>query len=258
MFERIRDRNPNHSVVKSAIYVFCRTIARWTIRVLFGGRVFHSERVPTEGPVLIVSNHQSFIDPPFVGCFITHRQIAFIARAGLFKFKPFGWLISSINSIPIREDGAGDTAAIKTAISVLGSGFPLVIFPEGSRTPDGALHEFKRGAALLVKRAKCPVVPVAVEGCFDAWSINDKRPHPFGCPIMAMYGHPISYEDLMKDGADAAMERLARIIEDMRHELRAKIRARTGGKYPAKGPGDAHFFAPKPDPAPAAADTLRA
>jgi 1-acyl-sn-glycerol-3-phosphate acyltransferase len=263
MFERTRARNPNHSVLKSAIYVFCRTIARWVIRLLFRGRVFHSDRVPADGHVLIVANHQSFIDPPFVGCFITQRQIAYIARAGLFKFRPFGWLLSAINAIPIREDGAGDTAAIKTALSVLASGFPLVIFPEGSRTRDGALHEFKRGAALLVKRAKCPVVPVAVEGCFDAWSINHKRPRPFGCPILAMYGHAIPYEELMKDGADAAMDRLARTIEDMRMELRAKIRQKSGGRYPAPGPGDHHYFAPPAgptaaSPAPAAPDTLRA
>lgn len=265
MFDRIRARNPNRSVLKSAIYGVCRRIAKSTLFVLFGGRAFHRERVPADGALLIAANHQSFFDPPLVGSFIHQRQVAFIARAGLFKFKPFGWFISALNSIPIREDGAGDMGAIKTALSVLAAGHALVIFPEGSRTPDGAIREFKRGAALLIKRAKCPVVPAAVEGVFDTWPIHRKLPNPFSSPVMVMYGEPISSEELMKDGADAAMERLARTIEAMRLELRAKIRAKTGGRYPAPGPGDADHFAPPspispipPTPEAAAPGTLRA
>lgn len=238
MFARIRARNPNHSVLKSFVYFLCSRTARFFLYSCFGARAHHVERVPADGPLIIAANHQSFLDPPLVGAFIHQRQVAFIARAGLFKFKPFAWLISALNSIPIREDGQGDTAAIKTALSVLADGHALVIFPEGSRSRDGALQDFKRGTLLLLKRSKCPVVPVAVEGPFDAWPLHRPRPTPFRCPIAVMYGHPIDHDDLMKDGPDAALHRLASIIEDMRLQLRQTIRQRTHGKYPAPGPAD--------------------
>jgi 1-acyl-sn-glycerol-3-phosphate acyltransferase len=265
MLARLRARNPNRSVIKSMIYGVCRRIAKSVLFTLFGARALHRERVPADGPLLIAANHQSFLDPPLVGSFITQRQVAFVARSGLFRNRFFGWFISAVNSIPIREDGRGDTGAIKAALSILAGGHALVIFPEGARTPDGALHPFKRGTALLLKRAQCPVLPVAVEGPFDAWPIHAKRPRPFASPVMVMYGHPISYDDLMKDGPDAGMDRLARTIEDMRLQLRALIRQRTADRYPAKGPGDRHFFsdslpAPIPDSAtvPRPVDTLSA
>lgn len=262
MFERIRARNPNASVIKSMIYSTCRFIAWAGLKTFFGAKVVDVENVPAEGPLLIVSNHQSYLDPPVIGAFIGQRQVAFVARQGLFRTRLFGWLISSLNAIPIREDGQSDTTAIKTSISILARGHALVIFPEGQRTPNGALRPFKRGTALLLKRAKCPVLPVAVEGIFDAWPPGSK-PRPFTCPIMAKYGKPVTYDELMKDGPEAAMIRLASDIDRMRRELRAEIRTRTGGKYPASGPGDQAFVAPVapvpeagPTPVASASDTL--
>lgn len=237
MFERIRKRHPSGSVAKAIVYVVCAAIARSCFRVFFRVRVHHVERVPAEGALMIASNHQSYLDPPLVGAFITQRPCAFIARAGLFKFKPFGWFISAINAMPIKEE-SGDMAAIRTALEILAHGHAILIFPEGSRTHDGAMHEFKRGVSLLVKRANCPIVPVAVEGCFDAWPIRNRLPSVWSCPVEIMYGTPISREDLMENGAEEGLKRLAAIIETMRLELRASIRARTGGRHPANGPGD--------------------
>jgi 1-acyl-sn-glycerol-3-phosphate acyltransferase len=178
MFARIRAHNPNSSVLKSLICTVCRVIARLTLQGLFGAKSLYSERVPAEGALLMVANHQSFLDPPMIGAFVRQRQIVYIARLGLFKSKIFGWFIGALNAIPIREDGQSDTPAIKAALSVLARGHALAIFPEGRRTLDGALQPFKRGTALLFKRAKCPVQPVAVEGNFDAWPIGAPRPRP--------------------------------------------------------------------------------
>jgi 1-acyl-sn-glycerol-3-phosphate acyltransferase len=265
MFERIRARSLKSSVTQTVIYSVCRLIARAVIKTFFGAKVVGVENVPAEGPLLIVSNHQSYLDPPIIGAFIGQRQVAFVARQGLFKSKVFSWLISALNAIPIREDGQSDTTAIKTSLSILARGHALVIFPEGQRTNNGALRPFKRGTALLLKRAKCDVLPVAVEGIFDAWKPGAK-PSPFSCPIMAKYGRPIPYDELVKDGAEAGMIRLAREIDTMRRELRATIRERTNGRYPASGPGDNALDLPDspkdalPDarPAPAASDTLTA
>jgi len=239
MFESIRKRHPSGSVAKAMVYTICAAIARSCFRVFFRVRVHHSDRVPAHGALMIAANHQSYLDPPLVGAFITQRPCAFIARAGLFKFKPFGWFISAINAMPIKEE-KGDMGAIRTALDVLSQGHAILIFPEGSRSHDGAMHEFKRGVSLLVKRADCPIVPVAVEGCFDAWPIKNRLPSVWSCPVEIMYGTPISRDELMRDGADKGLERLASIIESMRRELRASIRERTGGRHPATGPGDAN------------------
>lgn len=218
------------------IYHFCATAAKLFYRVFYRARVLHPENLPMTGPLLIAANHQSFLDPPLIGAFARRRPLSFIARAGLFKFGPFAWLIRSLNSLPIRED-SGDTGAIKEVLRRLEAGHAVLIFPEGTRSPDGAMHEFKRGVALLVKRAKCPVVPVAVEGCWDAWPPGGKI-SLFGKRIALMFGEPIASSELMKDGADAGMARLAAEIDRMRLELRGGLRERSAGECPSPGAGD--------------------
>jgi len=205
-------------------------------QLFYRARVVHPERLPMTGPLLIAANHQSYLDPPLIGSFARRRPLSFIAKAGLFNFGPFGWLIRSLNSVPIRED-SGDTGAIKEVLRRLEAGHAVLIFPEGTRSPDGAMHEFKRGVALLVKRAKCPVIPVAVEGCWDAWPPEGKI-RLFGKRIALMFGEPIASSELMKDGPDAGMARLAAEIERMRLDLRKQLRERSGGRCPSSGAGD--------------------
>ncbi len=215
-------------------YRLVKTLCQVVLVVVFRARWYHSGRVPREGALILAANHQSYIDPPLVGAFL-RRAASYIARAGLFKFRPFGACLKAINCVPLQEN-TGDAGAIREAIRRLEGGHAVLIFPEGSRSMDGAMHEYKRGVALLVKRAKCPVVPVAVEGCWDAWPRGGK-PRLF-VPVAVMYGHAIPYDELMKDGPDAALQRLARETQAMRMELRARLRERTSGKYPVAGAGD--------------------
>lgn len=237
MLERLRRRNPGASLGAIAFYEAVRTTAMLVLTGVFRARVFHRQRVPAVGPCLIAANHQSFLDPPLVGGMIMQRQTSFVARQGLFTFKPFAMVITALNSIPINDE-EGDLGSIKTILKRLEGGHSVVIFPEGSRCSDGALQPFKRGVALLVRRSKCPVVPAAVEGCFDAWPHFKPFPKVFGQRIAVMYGEPIPHDELMKDGADAALARLSREIEAMRMELRARLREDSGGSFPRPGPGD--------------------
>jgi len=204
------------------VYWFCHHAAALVFILIYRVRAFHAKRVPTRGAVLIAANHQSFFDPPLVGSMISQRQVSFVAKSGLFSFGPFGWLIGTLNSVAIRED-SGDAGAIKEVLRRLAGGDAVVIFPEGSRTPDGAMHTFKRGVALLVKRADCPVVPVAVEGVYEAWPIHRRLPRFFGQRVAVMYGEPIESRELMKDGPDAALRRLECEIAAMRAQLRTYI-----------------------------------
>lgn len=234
---------PDQPHSQRLFYRFFRGLCRNLMRLMFRAYARHPERVPATGAVLLAANHQAYLDPPLVGGFVRFRECHFLAKAGLFKSSLFGWIITGLNSVPIQEStngGGGDIGAIKEILHRLELGDAVVIFPEGSRTLDGAMHPFKRGVSLLVKKSSCPVVPVAVEGCFDAWPRNGKI-RPFGARIAVMYGHPIPHDELMKDGPDAALRRLEREIDAMRLELRNEMRARSGGRYPLKGLGDAEF-----------------
>lgn len=214
----LRDRQPGAPLSRVLFYEFSRRVSAVIIRLFFGLRGFDSRNVPSTGAVLLASNHQSYLDPPSIAAVLKHRHLEFIARAGLFKYPAFAWVISWLNAVPIRED-SGDSAAIKEVIRRLEMGRAVLIFPEGSRTLDGDIHDFKRGVSLLFKRVRCPVVPVAIAGAFEAWP-RDGRPHPFGVQdVRVKFGTPIPFEELMKDGAEAGLERIRKEVVRLRAEL---------------------------------------
>lgn len=214
-------------------YSFVRWSARMVFLALYRLDVQGLERVPQSGPVLLVANHSSFLDPPILGALVRPRPICFLARASLFS-GPLGWAIRKLNSIPLA-DNSGDIAAIRTVIGLLREGHAVLIFPEGSRSEDGRMQPFRDGAILIVRRARCPVVPVAIEGAYDAWPRSASRPRLRGCRLAVRFGEPISPEEILDGGSSAVMERS---IDQMRQELRTAMRRRTHGRYPPQGPAD--------------------
>ena len=219
---------------RSRFYEFCARACVGFLKLFYKPELIDIHHVPAEGGVILASNHQSFLDPPLIGGFVGWRQFAFMAQSYLFKVPVLGSMIRALNSVPVSGSG-GDTASIKALVAALKDGRPVVVFPEGSRTPDGAMQPAKRGVVLLMRRAKCPVVPVAIEGVFDAWPRTRKLPRLFGYRFMVKYGAPIPPEDLREDDA---LERVVAEIDRMRLEIRALLRERTNGKQPAAGPGD--------------------
>lgn len=224
-------------------YQFFETVTRWLMILLYRWRAVGRENVPSAGPLLVVANHQSYLDSTCVGCGLTPRVAVHVARSGLYTRGVFSRIIAGLNTIPIKsETGEGDTAAMKEIIRRLGEGNCVVLFPEGSRTMDGRMAAFKPGIALIIKRAGCPVLPAAIEGAFDAWPRGRKRPRLRGCRLAVRYGKPIDAADLLKHGTRGSLGRLEREIDAMRLELRADLRRRTKGKFPPPGPGDAPSY----------------
>jgi len=216
-----------YNLVRLLLMVF------WTLTMR--PRALGAGNVPKAGSLLIACNHQSYLDPPVIGAF-TPRRIDYLARAGLFKNRLLGWLISALNAIPIRENES-DTQAIKQVLQRLGEGRAVLIFPEGTRSTDGSMSRFKRGVALMVKKAACPVVPAAIEGAYDAWP-RGTIPRPRGGRVYIAFGKPIPPEELMRNGPDAALRRLEAEIDSLRLDLRARLREASLHTYPLKGPGD--------------------
>ena len=138
----------------------------------FRFRVFGLERAVTEGPLIVASNHQSHLDPPLLGCAYP-RQLGYVARESLFKFRPLGLLIESLGAFPLKRDSS--IAGFKESLRRLKDGQAFMAFPEGTRTPDGEIKEFKRGVARLAKRSGATIHPAAIEGAFDCWPRNQDR-----------------------------------------------------------------------------------
>ena len=168
--------------------------------LLLGGVLFFRIRLrgilnePAEGPVLVVSNHQSHLDPPMIGMFF-RRPLNYMARETLFKFPPLGWLIRTLGSIPIDRDGVG-LSGMKETLRRLKYGQMVLVFPEGSRTRDGQLGRLKPGFCALARRGGVKLLPVGIAGAYRAWPRT--RPVPGRATIQIRVGKPMGPEDVAR------------------------------------------------------------
>ena len=187
-------------------------------QVMFRFRFSGKSHVPLTGPVLLVSNHQSNLDPVLVGL-ACPRQLKYLARIGLFFF-PFSLWIRALGAVPIdRERGA--LAGIRATLAQLKEGNAVLIFPEGSRTPNGQLHEMLPGTSLLARRSRATIVPLALEGAFQALPRGAVfvRPHTIGLT----FGPPITpqqYAQLSdKQLTELVNQRIEQALAATRQEL---------------------------------------
>lgn len=158
--------------------------------------IYGLDNIPSTGSFILASNHLSFIDPPALGCRVD-RNLHYFARDSLF-FGPLGFLIRKLNSIPVNRDQL-DLKTLKHTISVLKAGNPLLVFPEGTRSRDGNLSDAKKGIGLLIKKAKCDVLPVYIDGSFEILGKGKCFPR-LGKKLKIYYGEIITYKSLAERG----------------------------------------------------------
>ena len=189
--------------------VFCRVVCS----VFFDLKTYGVKNVPMTGGVLLVSNHQSYLDPVLIGVNV-FRPISYLAKSELFENPVFGWFIRGLNAFPVRQ-GAGDVGAVKETILRLQEGGALNIFPEGARSEDGELQPIEKGASLVIRRAKVPVVPVVIQGSFRAWPKG--RAIFRGAPIRLLYGPPMELAHLRADEIGKTIDAIFRsMLEDLK------------------------------------------
>ncbi|MCX7919785.1 MAG: 1-acyl-sn-glycerol-3-phosphate acyltransferase [bacterium] len=146
------------------------------------------EHIPKTGPVLLVSNHASYLDP-FLDAVLLSRPVKFMARHDLWNKKLLAWWIPRVGGFPIRRD-IFDRQAVKMTLDYLARGEIVVIYPEGTRSIDGKLKPGLPGVGLIAYKSQAPVIPVYIDGSFAAYPRYAKFPKPK--KITVYYGPPIN------------------------------------------------------------------
>ncbi len=204
-------------MISNAWYTFCRRLCKGFCLLWFRMHIEGLENIPQKGGFLLVSNHQSFLDPLFCCVFIT-RPMHFFARDSLFKNPVFGRLIHSVNAIPVRR-GQADLGAIKQVLKRLKAEQGVLLYPEGTRTSDGKIAELKPGFGLLCRKSGVPVVPMVIDGAFEAWPRHQKLFSSFK-PIHVRYGTIITSDEIRQINDQQLALRLTQTLRRMQNQIR--------------------------------------
>lgn len=166
-------------------YTFSKIIGR----IFFRYRVLHRERMIETGPAILAMNHQSYLDPPLAGG-ASKRPIYYLARKTLLDIPLLGPILPKLNVIPVDQDNA-DRNALKALLRILKRGEGALVFPEGSRTPDGKLQPALPGLGFLIAKTLAPVVPMRIFGAHEALPRGGGRLRFYR--ITVVVGHPMYF-----------------------------------------------------------------
>lgn len=175
-----------YTVLHGVVPPLARAVWRPTIEGL--------HHVPPTGPVIVASNHLSFVDSVVIPC-VVPRKVVFLAKSDYFTGTGAkgalqrAWF-EALGMLPVdRDDTRAALASLDTALEVLGRGEAFGIYPEGTRSRDGRLYRGRTGVAHLALTAGCPVVPVGLQGTEDIQPVGSRLPRRadltirFGAPI---------------------------------------------------------------------------
>ncbi len=163
------------------LYTIGKGICMPIFKLLYRFKTINADNIPSEGGVIIASNHIANSDPPLMGL-SSRRRMYFMAKVELFKNKFFGALIRALGAFPV-ERGAGDGKAIKTGEDLIREGNVMTIFIEGGRTKTGELMRPRSGCALVAQQMQVPVVPACITIVGNPKNIFAKRVVEFGKPL---------------------------------------------------------------------------
>jgi 1-acyl-sn-glycerol-3-phosphate acyltransferase len=195
----------------------------WPVATLgFSFRSEGSQHMPLSGPVLLLANHESFLDPPLIGLAV-RRQLFYLARKTLFRPPIIAAYFRSLGGIPLDQEGVAKEG-LRASIDLLRAGKALLVFPEGERTLTGQMLPFKPGIQLLLRKAPVAIVPVGVAGAFEAMPLPAWLPRlsplfwsPTGASVAVSVGKPIPPERYQALGRDGLLDYLF-------HEVQAQVR----------------------------------
>jgi 1-acyl-sn-glycerol-3-phosphate acyltransferase len=207
------------------------------MRILWGFRIHDRRKCPEQGPVLAICNHQTMLDPVIAGVSLIERTFRPLARESLNRQLPrlLRWGMRRYQVIFVDQENPGPSS-LKAMLGELAAGGVAMIFPEGERRQNGHVSDFQPGVWLLIKRGKASILPMAIDGVSDV--LPPGGPLRFRGRFELIMGDPIPSEDLIAMGRTKALAHLRQTVDDLRMEIRARIRTRTRGRWPRPGLGD--------------------
>lgn len=179
----------------SSLWKLAQCFCRICTTCCFDLEVHGLNHFPRQGGVLVVANHQSYLDPILLGVRLP-RPLSYIAKSELFENRHAARLLRGLNGFPVRQ-GAIDIGAVRETITRLRSGNALAIFPEGARTSNGEMQSLERGISLIIHRTGVPVIPVAIDGSYQAWPMSETVFSPR--KIRLLFGPPMELADLTEE-----------------------------------------------------------
>jgi len=210
------------AVGRRMFYRCMRLICRMIAVVTFGLRTEGRHHLIFEGGGMLLSTHQSLMDPVLVGI-VSNRRLNYLARKTLFKNSAFAFLIRVLDAIEIDRERGG-LAGLREMLKRIQAGELVLMFPEGTRTSDGQVAEVKPGFIPVARRSQAPIIPIAIVGAYDCLPKGEKL--PARKPIAVVVGEPMLAESYMSM-TDAVL------MEELNQRLR-KLHARGRELVPAK------------------------
>ncbi|HEY8469303.1 MAG TPA: lysophospholipid acyltransferase family protein [Longimicrobiales bacterium] len=208
------------------VYRVCQAIARAGWPLIGGMDIRGDENVPREGPFLLISNHQSVLDPILIQAFCP-RPLHTMAKSTQFASPAMRWLMTRLNSFPVRRFEI-DPQAVRTALRRLEEGHGVGIYIEGERSWDGELQPPRLGTVRLVLRAGVPVVPAAIAGSYEAWprwASGLRR-----ADVAIRFGQPLRWPAMRRKEREANLEhaatRIMAVLADLLADARQALIAR--------------------------------
>lgn len=190
-------------------YLLGYSLSKGIAKTFFNYRVIGAENMIEEGPCIIAANHCSYLDPPLVGI-ACQRAIHYLARKTLLDWPVLGPIFPQLNVIPVDQENP-ERSALMGIIRVVRGGGAALIFPEGSRSPDGELQPAQPGIGLIAAKTGAPIVPVLVEGSFAAFPRGAKWPRREN--VTVRIGTPMSIASEATEGRDSYGAIAAKSVE---------------------------------------------
>ena len=199
------------------------SVSKQSLRLLFSLLYSHEVHLPKEkiypGGAIIAANHASFFDPPLIAV-SWPEPIHFLAKKELFGLFLLRSIITGLNAHPLG--GKHDLSSLKLACKLLQEGKKVLVFPEGTRSPDGQIAPFRSGIGLLAKKSGCPVIPAYIHGAFELWPKTKRLPRLWKQKTACIFGSPIYLEKDDKEGQDLLAQQVKKEIELLRQTIEAR------------------------------------
>ena len=221
--------------MKNYLFPICKVLQTGTLKLFSSWRVDGIENIPPMGPLIIVANHQSNLDPPILGSSI-NRRVYFLAKSTVFKGRFANWFLRSYGAFPVNRERRSDIGAYKWVLEQLNHGNPVVLFPEGTRN-EGAMIKAKNGVAQIAIKSQAPILPIGITGTkgLKSWTrvfvptgdLHINIGNVFSIPHIE--GRPNN--EVMDSLTDMIMERIARLLPEQQQGVYQVSHSLNTGAY---------------------------